>query len=81
MSTDRPDFGRRRLLAAPCLAAVAAAPATLLPAAAWAQAARQPLRPRRLQPGDTVALINPSSAVYERAPYEVATETLQSLGF
>lgn len=39
------------------------------------------LKPRRLQPGDTVALINPSSAVYERAPYEVAHEALQALGF
>jgi muramoyltetrapeptide carboxypeptidase len=83
MHTDRPDLRRRRLLAAPGLAAVAAASAPLsLPAPARAQAAPPPLiRPRRLQPGDTVALINPSSAVYERAPYEVATETLQSLGF
>lgn len=69
---------RRRLLAAPLLAGVAAA----LPHAASAQGGRLPLiRPRRLQPGDTVALINPSSAVYERAPYEIATETLQALGF
>lgn len=39
------------------------------------------LRPPRLRPGDTVALVNPSSAVYERAPYEIATESLQALGF
>lgn len=38
------------------------------------------LRPRRLAPGDTVALINPSSAIHERAPYEVAAEALRSLG-
>ncbi len=62
--------------------------ATALAGAAPAQAAqpalppRPPLlRPRRLQPGDTVALINPSGAVYERAPYGIATETLQALGF
>jgi len=40
-----------------------------------------PLRARRLAPGDTVALINPSGALYERAPYELATESLQALGF
>ena len=34
-----------------------------------------------LMPGDTVALINPSGAVYERAPYELAAETLRALGF
>ena len=39
------------------------------------------LRPRRLRPGDTIALINPSNAVYEEAPYVVATESLQALGF
>ncbi len=39
------------------------------------------LRPRRLRPGDTIALINPSGAIYERAPYQVATESLQALGF
>ena len=50
-----------------------------------APAAAQPrptlIRPRRLQPGDTVALVNPSGAIYERAPYEVAIETLRALGF
>ena len=39
------------------------------------------LRPKRLQPGDTVALFNPSGAIYERAPFEIATENLQALGF
>lgn len=72
------NMHRRHLLAAPWIAAAASA----MPRAALAQAGRQPLiRPRRLRPGDTVALINPSSAVYERAPYEIATETLQALGF
>ena len=50
-------------------------------AAADAPARPPPMRARRLQPGDTVALINPSGAVFERAPYEIATETLQALGF
>jgi muramoyltetrapeptide carboxypeptidase len=39
------------------------------------------LRAPRLQPGDTVALVNPASAIYERQPYEVAAESLQALGF
>ncbi|MCY7315123.1 MAG: LD-carboxypeptidase [Rubrivivax sp.] len=70
---------RRQFIAGAAAAAAAVAPAaraqTTLPA-------RPPtVRPRRLQPGDTVALINPSSAIYERAPYDIATETLQALGF
>ena len=61
--------GRRLFLAAAALPlATAAQPAPLL-------------RARRLRPGDTVALINPSGAIYERAPYEIATESLQALGF
>jgi muramoyltetrapeptide carboxypeptidase len=57
--------------AASALAAGSAAAQPRLPA----------VRPRRLQPGDTVALINPSGAIYERAPYDIATESLQALGF
>jgi muramoyltetrapeptide carboxypeptidase len=39
------------------------------------------VRAPRLKPGDTVALINPSNAIYERAPYITTTEALQALGF
>ncbi len=39
------------------------------------------LRARRLQAGDTIGLIAPSSAVYERAPTEMALEALRALGF
>ena len=39
------------------------------------------LRAKRLKPGDTVALINPSNAIFEREPYRTATESLQALGF
>ncbi len=39
------------------------------------------LRPARLQPGQTIGLINPSGAVFERAPYEQTHERLQALGF
>ncbi|MBX3637109.1 MAG: LD-carboxypeptidase [Rubrivivax sp.] len=71
--------GRRRFLAA------GAAAGTLLPAVVAAQGGAAPalplLRPPRLQPGDTIALINPSGALHTRAPYEIATESLQALGF
>ena len=64
---------RRQFIAAGSLAG-AAAPAL-------AQARPALIRPRRLQPGDTIALVNPSGAIYEREPYVIATETLQALGF
>jgi muramoyltetrapeptide carboxypeptidase len=66
---------RRQFLASG--AAGAAAVATT----ATAAAALPLIRPRRLQPGDTVALINPSNAIYEREPYDIATAGLQALGF
>ncbi len=42
---------------------------------------RPALRARRLRPGDTLALVNPSGAIYERAPYTLAAESLEALGF
>jgi muramoyltetrapeptide carboxypeptidase len=62
-----------------------AAAATLV-GRAHAQPASPPqalplLRPPRLKPGDTIALINPSNAIYEREPYRLAAESLQALGF
>ena len=76
---------RRRFITS-SLAGVAAAAASPLPAAAHGQSALPQvappqLRAPRLRPGDTIALINPSSAIYERAPYQFATEALQALGF
>lgn len=67
---------RRHFLAGAALSATTMGLA--LPAAAQAQPL---LRAKRLQPGDTVALINPSSAIYERAPYEIARDSLQAMGF
>ena len=64
---------RRQFIAAGTLAG-AAAPAL-------AQSRPALIRAPRLRPGDTIALINPSGAIYERAPYVIATETLQALGF
>lgn len=77
---------RRRFLTSSLAGAAAATVATRpLPAAAHAGTAVSPppplLRAPRLRPGDTVALINPSGAIYERAPYQFAAEALQALGF
>jgi muramoyltetrapeptide carboxypeptidase len=59
-----------------------AAGALSRPGTARAQAARLPtLLAPRLKAGDTIGLVNPSAAVYERQPYELATETLEALGF
>ena len=64
------------------IAATATATAAGTTAAAAAAVSRQPpLRARRLRPGDTVALINPSGAIYEREPYATSIEALQALGF
>ena len=40
-----------------------------------------PIRPRRLHEGDTIGLINPSGAVYERQPYDITYDALRALGF
>ena len=39
------------------------------------------IRPRRLQAGDTLGLINPSGAIYENAPFELTQRSLRNLGF
>jgi muramoyltetrapeptide carboxypeptidase len=39
------------------------------------------IRPRRLQAGDLLGLINPSGAIYEREPYDLTHAALQALGF
>ncbi|MDO9094103.1 MAG: LD-carboxypeptidase [Rubrivivax sp.] len=39
------------------------------------------IRPRRLQAGDTIGLINPSGAIHERAPFEQTHRALSALGF
>ena len=70
---------RRQFIAG--ASAAGAAGAASAATTAVAQPRPPPLRARRLQPGDTIALINPSGAVYERAPYEIAIESLQALGF
>ena len=39
------------------------------------------IRPLRLREGDLIGLINPSGAIYERAPFEQTHDRLKSLGF
>ncbi|MDO9073747.1 MAG: LD-carboxypeptidase [Rubrivivax sp.] len=71
----------RRQFMASGAAAMGAAATAVAPGGAAAQAPPPLLRAPRLKPGDTIALINPSGAIYERAPYAIATESLQALGF
>jgi len=69
------SVSRRDLLG---LAAASAA----LPAHAQHPAQSKPaLRAPRLKPGDTLGLISPAHATYEREPFQIATEALQALGF
>jgi len=39
------------------------------------------LRPRRLKAGDTIGLVSPSMARYERMPFAIAAENMAALGF
>ncbi len=71
----------RRQFAQSLLAAGAAASLPVAAAPAPATTRRAPIYPKRLQPGDTVALVSPANATYEREPIEIATEALQALGF
>lgn len=38
------------------------------------------LVPKRLQPGDTIGIISPASAIFESEPYEIAKETFEAMG-
>jgi len=59
--------------------AAGALSATALPGSA---APRRPtLYAKRLQPGDTIGLVSPANATYEREPLEIAIEVLQAMGF
>jgi muramoyltetrapeptide carboxypeptidase len=51
-------------------------------AAPGQQAATNPvLRATRLRPGDTLGLVSPANATYEREPLQFAEEALKALGF
>lgn len=58
-----------------------AAATGLLAAAQPSQAAGGPLRATRLRAGDTIGLVSPANATFEREPLKMAIEVLQALGF
>jgi muramoyltetrapeptide carboxypeptidase len=63
---------------------IAAAGATALAAAAsTAQAQPRPgvIKPPRLRPGDTLGLIHPASATFQKMDLEIAIDNLKALGF
>ncbi|MBB4843463.1 muramoyltetrapeptide carboxypeptidase [Paucibacter oligotrophus] len=77
-----PKSSRRAFAAQSLAAVIGGATATLGHAAPAARQTRLPLlRPKRLQPGDTLGLIAPSHAFFEREPFALAIESLQALGF
>ncbi|OWQ46479.1 hypothetical protein CDL60_13475 [Roseateles noduli] len=72
--------------AATALVALPSAQAQTSPSARGARndrtpAAPEPLRARRLKVGDTIGLVSPANATYEREPLEIAVDTLEALGF
>jgi len=79
-----PTISRRQLLQALALGATGfssvVADAAPMPTSSGA-VPLSPLRPHRLQAGDTIGLVSPSMARYERTPFALATENLQALGF
>jgi len=74
---------RRRFLksaAAAALASQVAAPDVA--ARALTSAAGSPvIKPKRLSPGDTVALISPANATFNTVELDIARESLEALGF
>ena len=69
------DTTRRQLLH------FTAAAAGLLAATPPVQAETGPLLARRLRAGDTIGLVSPANATFEREPLKIAIESLQALGF
>ena len=67
-----------RRLFAQSVAATALAAAAVPAMAAPRRAA---IYPKRLLPGDTLALLSPANATFEREPLAIAIESLQTLGF
>ena len=68
---------RREFLQLSAIAGVA----TRLPTAPGTVNAPAIVKPKRLAPGDTVALVGPASATFESIELEIAKESLEALGF
>jgi muramoyltetrapeptide carboxypeptidase len=58
-----------------------AALATQLPSTRLNAAAPPAVKPKRLAPGDTVALVSPASATFNSIDLQIAKESLEALGF
>jgi len=41
----------------------------------------KPIKAKRLRAGNTLGLVAPSHAIHERMPFDIATDTLQAMGF
>src|SRR6267142_5849776 len=71
-------MNRRRFLQSLGVAALASQlPARRISAAAAAST----IRPKRLAPGDTVALVSPANATFNTVDLQIARESLEALGF
>ena len=55
--------------------------ATQLPGTPASAAAPATVKPKRLAPGDTVALVSPASATFNSLDLQIARESLEALGF
>jgi len=55
--------------------------ATQVPAPHLNAAALPAIKPKRLAPGDTVALVSPASATFNSVDLQIAKESLEALGF
>lgn len=73
------SIARRRFLKG--LTGMAIASALTPPKISGDSTQRSPIKPRRLQSGDTVGLITPASPAFEPTTIREGIETLQSLGF
>ena len=70
-------MNRRRFVQSLGIASVAAQ----LPAPRVSAAVPATIKPKRLAPGDTVALVSPANATFNTVDLEIARESLTALGF
>lgn len=75
------DTSRRQALAGAAALVLAGALPRPLSALHADSAKPRTVRPRRLQPGDTVGLVDPASALWEPMRVEIVEESLAALGF
>jgi muramoyltetrapeptide carboxypeptidase len=74
-------LSRREFVTQSVAAAGVAAAATATVVAAAAAASPKVIRPKRLQPGDVIGLVDPASATWEPVDVAIVEESLAALGF